>query len=319
MSRNLLLKKKIDWSVLEHGIHIPIEYHRNFYVANGEYLPRGQSRQIDLVWNGQTIKTRLYNVDREAPSDTLQIKYGKGTPASDFLKAIFQRTYINVIKQREIGHKKGKARPQTKIPDSEAEYLYIYSTNIPYVYEIECETQVQGFYYEFSKHGESKIKETQARLSLEQENSLLTEEEINQFRVIRFKDLASKIEKPGQITKSANVYNSSVKLKEDVKQHYDYTCQICSTQIKKTGWTSSLPRVSAFQFLDADAHHVKPLSTGGPDSPFNILCVCPNCHRRLHTGQFNIIFDWSLPQCLDIFDKTRFNIYFRDGHKLVNF
>lgn len=175
MPRNLLLKKKIDWSVLEHGIHIPIEYHRNFFVANGEYLPRGQSRQIDLVWNGQTIKTRLYNINREVQSDTLQIKYGKGTPASDFLKAIFQKTYINVIKQREIGHKKGKVRPQTKIPDGEAEYLYIYSTNIPYVYEIECETQVQGFYYEFSTRGESKIKETKARFSLEQENSLLTE------------------------------------------------------------------------------------------------------------------------------------------------
>ncbi|KNZ68292.1 HNH endonuclease [Thermincola ferriacetica] len=313
------MKKRVDWSLLEYGITIPIECHQNFFIANGEYLPRGHSREIDLVWNGQVIKTRLNNVDRKVSSDTLQIKYSQGTPASDFFKAVFQRTYINALRQRETGHLEGKERPQTRIPDEEAEYLYIFSTNLPYVYEIECETQVEKFYKDENPDADMKTRVTQAKSSFEQENNLLTEEEINQFRILRFKDFASRIEKPKQIARAINVYYSSAKLKEDIKQHYDYTCQICSTQIKKTGWTSHLPRIQAFRFLDADAHHVKPLSAGGPDSPFNILCLCPNCHRRLHTGQFDIVFDWSSPLCLDVFDKTKYRINFREGHKLVNY
>ncbi len=44
-------------------------------------------------------------------------------------------------------------------------------------------------------------------------------------------------------------------------------------------------------FLDMDGmpflevHHVRQLSEGGPDQTDNAVAVCPNCHRRLHSGQ----------------------------------
>lgn len=34
-----------------------------------------------------------------------------------------------------------------------------------------------------------------------------------------------------------------------------------------------------------EAHHVKPLSKGGDDTPNNVVALCPNCHRLLHHGR----------------------------------
>ncbi|CAN7654162.1 HNH endonuclease [Rhizobium sp. LjRoot254] len=34
-----------------------------------------------------------------------------------------------------------------------------------------------------------------------------------------------------------------------------------------------------------EVHHIRPLSEGGPDTTDNALACCPNCHRRLHSGQ----------------------------------
>lgn len=33
-----------------------------------------------------------------------------------------------------------------------------------------------------------------------------------------------------------------------------------------------------------EVHHPRLLSQGGPDTPENVVAVCPNCHRRLHHG-----------------------------------
>lgn len=33
-----------------------------------------------------------------------------------------------------------------------------------------------------------------------------------------------------------------------------------------------------------EVHHVRPLADGGPDTPENVVAICPNCHRELHYG-----------------------------------
>ena len=79
-------------------------------------------------------------------------------------------------------------------------------------------------------------------------------------------------------------------LKELIKQLYEYKCQICSTQIKKNGWLSSLSSEDQYKFLTADGHHIIPLAKEGLDIPANVVCVCPNCHRRLHSGEYSVKF-----------------------------
>ena len=31
-----------------------------------------------------------------------------------------------------------------------------------------------------------------------------------------------------------------------------------------------------------ESHHIKWLSKGGEDSPYNVVALCPNCHRKMH-------------------------------------
>ena len=71
---------------------------------------------------------------------------------------------------------------------------------------------------------------------------------------------------------------------DDVKIMYDYTCQVCSTQLKT-------PRG-----LYAEGCHIKALGKPheGPDSISNILCLCPNCHVLFDEVAFHIEDDFTI-------------------------
>ena len=42
------------------------------------------------------------------------------------------------------------------------------------------------------------------------------------------------------------------------------------------------------QFGFVDRHHIHAKSKGGNNKPYNIIQVCPNCHRKIHAGQIVI-------------------------------
>ncbi|MFA6774008.1 MAG: HNH endonuclease [Sphaerochaeta sp.] len=88
---------------------------------------------------------------------------------------------------------------------------------------------------------------------------------------------------------SKRYYYSKGALKQAVKYLYDFQCQICGTRIYRPGWVKTLSREEQWEFLNADAHHIQPLSQEGPDSLTNLLCLCPSCHRRFHTKQFTLL------------------------------
>lgn len=82
-------------------------------------------------------------------------------------------------------------------------------------------------------------------------------------------------------------YSSGV-LKEAIKDLYDFRCQVCDSVIYKTGWKPSLPRKAKWEYLSADVHHIHPLSSKGPDVSENMVCLCPSCHRKFHTGELRL-------------------------------
>jgi predicted HNH restriction endonuclease len=84
-------------------------------------------------------------------------------------------------------------------------------------------------------------------------------------------------------------YYSSNALKTTVKSLYDYHCQVCQVRIYRPGWSKTMGRISQWKYLVADAHHIIPLSEGGYDALNNLLCLCPNCHRRFHSKEFELI------------------------------
>jgi predicted HNH restriction endonuclease len=107
-------------------------------------------------------------------------------------------------------------------------------------------------------------------------------------------------------------------LKEQIKRHYHFACQLCETQLKKIGWKKGMPRSIEIFFLYADAHHIVPLGKDGLDHPNNILCVCPNCHRRLHTGEYEIGFSLEGPHCQNTISGKSIQITIKDGHALIH-
>jgi hypothetical protein len=47
--------------------------------------------------------------------------------------------------------------------------------------------------------------------------------------------------------------------------------------------------ICAINNISLDIHHIIPLSKGGEDSEFNMICVCRNCHSRFHQNQIRKI------------------------------
>jgi len=57
------------------------------------------------------------------------------------------------------------------------------------------------------------------------------------------------------------------KLRNSIKEKYNYHCQSCFDQF--------IPEILTI-------HHIKPRWRGGTNDPDNLTCLCPNCHAKLH-------------------------------------
>ncbi|PTA66890.1 YDG/SRA domain-containing protein [Deinococcus arcticus] len=69
-----------------------------------------------------------------------------------------------------------------------------------------------------------------------------------------------------------------------VKAWHDHTCQLCGLRLS----TPAGPY--------AEAAHIRPLGQPhcGPDTPENLLCLCPNCHVLFDLGGVGVAHDLSL-------------------------
>lgn len=71
-------------------------------------------------------------------------------------------------------------------------------------------------------------------------------------------------------------------LSKEIKELYDYRCQICNISIKPT-------KTEIGKYVEAA--HIKPLSQNGDDLKNNIICLCPNHHTMLDYGSISILDD----------------------------
>lgn len=88
------------------------------------------------------------------------------------------------------------------------------------------------------------------------------------------------------IRNNIECYIRNSTIAESVKSLYNYRCQICGDVILRTGWHQNLERKVEWKFLSSDVHHILPLSKGGEDDRLNMLCLCPTCHRKFHSGEY---------------------------------
>ncbi len=145
------------------------------------------------------------------------------------------------------------------------------------------------------------IKNTLPKDESKIENSLLAKIKKNK-----------KAKKSTKITTTKTTYRSDSLLKEQIKTLYAYKCQICCTQIKKTGWKPSFSIKKQYDFLSADIHHIIALNLGGNNDSSNMICVCPNCHRRLHSGEYDLFNNENKLYCLNTISGEK--IFVTDKH-----
>ncbi|MBX9580629.1 MAG: HNH endonuclease [Gemmataceae bacterium] len=103
----------------------------------------------------------------------------------------------------------------------------------------------------------------------------------SRFRLLNFNPLLERRPWPeaGQVedweavvrrSREVSEFNRDQRLVARVKALYDSQCQVCGIRLR-------LPSGEAY----AEAHHVKGLAEGGPDSLENMICTCANCHALL--------------------------------------
>ena len=80
---------------------------------------------------------------------------------------------------------------------------------------------------------------------------------------------------PRQYTATEKRYARNPFVAELAKRRAAGVCDLCGKDAPfKNKWGPYL-----------EAHHVKPLAEGGADSIENVVALCPNCHRKIHSLQ----------------------------------
>ena len=89
------------------------------------------------------------------------------------------------------------------------------------------------------------------------------------------------------INKSKIICNECSELKKQKRPHYknvknlfDCSKRTISKIIKRANIKCAL---CGWNEASCDIHHIIPKKYGGTDSHDNLIIVCPNCHRKIHT------------------------------------
>jgi hypothetical protein len=259
VSTEKVLYKKVAKSQYTDGVRININFHNEFNPpASASYVGKGQSRAITVIFNNKEFTASYLH---ENPSET-----DREMQSIRFSKAL-------------------KNEFKTVFPDG-----------LGY-FSIKLGSSVSEFIFDAVEDTGQAATEIFAKKYIRQNQGNLKDLDIDRLRRERLKRYAQNKQASKQEANARSVNRSDPILKEDIKQLYCYKCQICSEQIKKVGWSMGLDEQQKFGHLSADAHHVVPLESKGLDIPSNIICVCPNCHRRLHTGELIIGFGPEGPVC----------------------
>lgn len=80
---------------------------------------------------------------------------------------------------------------------------------------------------------------------------------------------------PGKTKSTASVFERSRDVRDYVVARAKGHCEGCSQP-------APFIRANGVPYLEP--HHIRRLTDGGPDDPRFVIALCPNCHRRVHSG-----------------------------------
>ena len=252
-TENYIYKKEVDWSVLTEGLTFPIDLAVVFSRTVDRFLQKGEKKAVKIIVNRQTFYAVICNVNfdkkYERHADVVQLRYPKNGDLAQALQHSFISSYLYIKMKRE--QREEGDRSQIRLPEGEKEYLAIYTTEYDDTYIFEPIT-VDDLY---------ETKQFFAGMNEVQAESELNFSESDPTASVRTVIKANKVRKLNR------------KIGENLKQLYDYRCQICGKLIGEK-----------YGSHVAEAHHIDYFINSLNNDADNQLIVCPNHHRIIHNA-----------------------------------
>ena len=256
----LIYVKEVDKSLLYQGFTIKTALLDSFLGLFGK-LNIGETRQISILLNGRIysgIKVINQNFDRNKYPDHPEMYQVRYDNIHEFLQALryeFSDLYNFINEQMQIKRimkERGEITPNIKIPQELKSSSSFYTTDNPNVWGA---VPITSSDYQEAKRQLSELAITENNF----EDMLLTD---NNATIVEENHLI-KIRK----------LDRNVCL--NLKKLYNFRCQICGQLISAPYGDKPV----------VDAHHIDFFTQSLNNNYNNVIILCPNHHRVVHTYQ----------------------------------
>ena len=251
-NRNFIMQKRVDWSLLNQGMTIPVSVCALLKSWNNDILTHGFQFDIEVVINGKSFDAKLKNQNFvqenwEGHKDVIQIRYSPNSPLAKQFRAIFHKSYAYFYEQKVVLGRRGRI----PMPENIHEYVRLYLVDSLNMIYVEC-CYSEDF---------EQLAETLRTIPEE------VYEASDDDKFFMTDKTASIIEKE-LLVKYRKMDRSIILM---LKKFYDYRDEISGEKIG-TEYGDSV----------VEAHHIDYFTKSQNNDSTNIIIISPNYHRIIH-------------------------------------
>lgn len=255
--RNFIMQKRVDWSLLNQGMTIPVSVCALLQSWNKDILTHGHKIGIKVVIDGLSYDAELINQNFEKEKwsthkDVIQIRYGVNSPLAKKLRQVFYRSYDYLYNQKLL---LGKSKRPIPLPENLHEFIRLYLVDSLNMIYMEC-----CFNEDYNK----------LAMTLSAIPEEIYESADDKFFMA---DKSASIVEKQLLVKYRKMDRSIIRM---LKEYYDYKDEISGEKIG-----------SEFGDSVVEAHHIEYFTDSQNNDSTNIIIISPNYHRIIHKNNPN--------------------------------
>lgn len=250
--RNFIMRKRVDWSLLNEGMTIPVSVCALLKRLDNNILTHGHTMSIKVCIDGQQYDAILKNQNFEQANwpghnDVIQIRYSKNSPLAKKLREVFYKTYDYLFNQRVVLGRRGRV----PVPDDLNEYIRLYLVDSLNLIYFEC----------CSNQDYEQLASTLSEIPEE----IYEANDDDKFFI---EDKTASIVEKQLLVKYRKMDRSIILM---LKKFYDYRDEISGEKIGAEYGGSVV-----------EAHHIDYFTQSQNNDSTNIIIISPNYHRIIH-------------------------------------
>jgi len=250
--RNFIMRKRVDWSLLNEGMTIPVSVCALLKRWDNNILTHGHTMSIKVCIDGQQYDAILKNQNFEQANwpghnDVIQIRYSKNSPLAKKLREVFYKTYDYLFNQRVVLGRRGRV----PLPDDLNEYIRLYLVDSLNLIYFEC----------CSNQDYEQLASTLSEIPEE----IYEANDDDKFFI---EDKTASIVEKQLLVKYRKMDRSIILM---LKKFYDYRDEISGEKIGAEYGGSVV-----------EAHHIDYFTQSQNNDSTNIIIISPNYHRIIH-------------------------------------